>query len=59
MQEDELDFSLPLPDLERVQVAIDDVKDREFVDQWVSNNYWGTLLYYKDALRRWPERHAA
>ena len=59
MQEDELDYSLPLPDLERVQVAIEDITDTEFVDQWVSNNYWGTPLYYKDALQRWPERHAA
>ena len=59
MQENELDFSPPYPDLVRVQVAIEDVTDMEFVDQWVSNNFWGTPLYYKDALRRWPERHAA
>ncbi len=32
---------------------------KEFLQQWVVSNLWGTLLYYKDALRRWPERHAA
>jgi len=59
MEEDELDFKPPYPDLVRVQVAIEDVTDTDFVDQWVSTSYWGTPLYYKDALRRWPERHAA
>jgi protein-tyrosine phosphatase len=59
MVEDELDFTAPYADLVTVQAAIEDITDREFVQQWVNNNFWGTPLYYKDALRRWPERHAA
>jgi protein-tyrosine phosphatase len=57
--EDELDFSPPHPDLATVQVAIEDITDAEFVQQWVSSDLWCTPLYYQDALRRWPERHAA
>jgi protein tyrosine/serine phosphatase len=59
MVEDELDFTPPHTDLVTVQVAIEDITDTEFVQQWVASNFWGTPLYYKDALRRWPERHAA
>jgi len=29
------------------------------LQQWAASNLGGTPLYYKDALRRWPERHAA
>jgi len=57
--EDELYFTPPHPDLVTVQVAIEDITDTEFVQQWVNSNLWGTPLYYHDALRRWPERHAA
>ena len=57
--EDELDFTPPRPDLGTIQVAIEDVTDTEFVQQWVNTALWCTPLYYKDALRRWPERHAA
>ena len=59
MVEDELNITPPHPDLVTVQVAIEDITDKEFVQQWVTTNFWGTPLYYKDALRRWPERHAA
>ncbi len=59
MQEDELNFTPPYPDLITVQVAIEDITDEEFAQQWAATNLWGTPLYYKDALRRWPERHAA
>jgi hypothetical protein len=59
MTEDELDFTSPYPDLVTVNVAIEDIADMEFVEKWVKTNYWGTPLYYQDALRRWPERHAA
>jgi len=59
MVEDELDFTSPYPDLVTIQAAIEDITDTEFVQQWVDTNYWGTPLYYRDALRRWPERHAA
>jgi protein-tyrosine phosphatase len=59
MQEDALDFTSPHPDLATVQVAIEDVTDAEFVRQWASTDLWCTPLYYREALRRWPERHAA
>jgi protein-tyrosine phosphatase len=59
MTEDELDFMSPYPDLVTVQAAIEDLTDKEFLQKWAISNLWGTPLYYKDALRRWPERHAA
>ena len=59
MVEEELNFTSPYSDLVTVQVAIEDITDTEFVQQWVTNNLWGTPLYYQDALRRWPKRHAA
>ncbi len=59
MQEDELNFTPPYPDLITVQVAIEDITDKEFAQQWAATGLWGTPLYYRDALRRWPERHAA
>lgn len=59
MTEDELNFSSPHPDLETVQVEIEDITDKEFLQRWAVTELWGTPLYYKDALRRWPERHAA
>ena len=57
--EDELDITPPYPDIATVQVAIEDVTDTEFVQQWVVSDLWCTPLYYRDVLRRWPERHAA
>jgi protein-tyrosine phosphatase len=59
MVENELNFTPPYPDLETVQVEIEDITDREFVQKWASTDLWSTPLYYKDALRCWPERHAA
>ncbi len=59
MTEDELNFTSPYPDLATVQAAIEDVTDNEFVQQWAASELWATPLYYQDALRRWPERHAA
>ncbi len=59
MTEDELNVTPHYPDIATVQVAIEDITDSEFTQQWVNTNLWGTPLYYKDALRRWPERHAA
>lgn len=59
MAEDALNFTPPHPDLETVQVAIEDITDTEFVQQWAASELWCTPLYYKDALRRWPQRHAA
>ena len=59
LKEDELKFTMPYADLVTIPVAIEDVTDREFVQQWASTDLWSTPLYYHDALRRWPERHAA
>jgi protein-tyrosine phosphatase len=59
LQEDELDFTCPYPDIAIVQSPIEDITDAEFVQQWVDSGLWGTPLYYGDALRRWPDRHAA
>ena len=59
LDEDELNFTPPYAELVTVQVAIEDITDKEFVQQWANTNFWGTPLYYKDALQRWPERHAA
>jgi protein-tyrosine phosphatase len=59
MVEDELNITPPYPDLITVQVAIEDLSDTEFLQHWAATNLWGTPLYFKDALLRWPERHAA
>ena len=45
-------------DLTTICVAIEDATDAEFA-QWIMNDLWSTPLYYRDALKRWPERHAA
>lgn len=57
--EDELNFSSPYGDIARLNFAIEDLTDQEFLQQWVVNNLWATPVYYQDALRRWPQRHAA
>lgn len=59
MVEDGLNITPPYPDIKAVQVEIEDITDTEFVEKWVASDFWGTPLYYQDALRRWPERHAA
>ncbi len=57
--EEKLDIVPPYSDLIVVKVPIEDVTDADFVQQWVNSGWWSTPLYYKDALRRWPGRHAA
>ena len=59
LTEDELNITPQYPDIVTVQVAIEDITDAEFAQLWANTNLWGTPLYYKDALLRWPERHAA
>jgi protein-tyrosine phosphatase len=59
MAEEELDIALRPSDLTTVQVAVEDITDTEFAQQWAASDLWCTPLYYQDALRRWPERHAA
>lgn len=59
MTEPELDFVSPYPEIKNVRVAIEDVTNRDFVEQWASTDFWSTPLYYPDALALWPERHAA
>ena len=38
---------------------MEDLTDAAFVRQWVVSDLWCTPLYYRAALRRWPERHVA
>jgi protein-tyrosine phosphatase len=59
MVEDELNFTSPYADIATVQAAIEDVTDPDFAQKWAASGLWSTPLYYQDALRRWPERHAA
>jgi protein tyrosine/serine phosphatase len=59
IMEEELNITSPNPAIVTVQVAIEDLTDTEFAQKWANTNLWGTPLYYQDALRRWPERHAA
>ncbi len=59
MQESELDVTPPDSDIVMVQAAIEDITDKEFLHQWAATDLWCTPLYFRDALRRWPERHAA
>lgn len=59
LNEPELDFVSPYPDIKTVQVEIEDVTNRDFVEKWASTDFWSTPLYYPDALALWPERHAA
>lgn len=46
-------------DVESVVAEIEDVTDKEFAKKWASSDLWCTPLYYRDALTRWPQRHAA
>jgi protein-tyrosine phosphatase len=57
--EDEPDAAPRPSDLTTIQVAIEDLSDAAFVQQWVDSDLWCTPLYYRDALKRWPERHVA
>ena len=59
MDETEWDFTPPYADITLVQAPIEDFTDREFLEKWVVTELWGTPLYFADALRRWPKRHAA
>ncbi len=46
-------------DLVSIRCAVEDFTDTEFVEQWVITELCCTPLYYRDALKRWPERHVA
>ncbi|MBN1681030.1 MAG: tyrosine-protein phosphatase [Anaerolineae bacterium] len=61
MTEDVPDTAPRPSDLTTVCAAIEDVTepDDSFVQKWCTNELWCTPLYYRDALDRWPERHAA
>lgn len=58
ISENNLDAVPRLSDIATVLVAIEDISDTEFVQPRVDSDLWCTQLYYQDALRRWPERHA-
>ena len=59
MTEPELNFTPRHSDLVTVKIAIEDITDMEFLRKWATTDLWATPLYYRDALRRWPEWHAA
>jgi len=56
-EKDYLEVNPPYSDIEMVVVETEDVTDKEFREQWASSELWCTPLYYRDALKRWPERH--
>jgi protein-tyrosine phosphatase len=56
--EDSPDTALTPSDITTMEIAIEDFTDSEFIKQWVDTGLWCTPLYYRDALQRWPERHA-
>jgi hypothetical protein len=56
--EPDLDLPHLPPGVEVASVAIEDLGDVEFLQQWAATELWCTPLYYQDALRRWPQRHA-
>ncbi len=58
-KEKELSFATPFTDIAVRQIAIEDLSDKEFLYKWAASDLWCTPLYYKDALARWPKRHAA
>ena len=59
MVEDFPDTSPRPSDIESMIVEIEDVTDMEFARKWASSDLWSTPLYYRDALDRWPQRHAS
>lgn len=59
LNEKELDFTCPFTDIKRENVAVEDITDQEFARLYANSESWCTPLYYRDALERWPERHAA
>ncbi len=61
MQEDVPDTAPRPSDLTTITTAIEDVTepDQSFVETWCTSDLWCTPLYYRAALERWPERHAA
>ncbi|MBN1564574.1 MAG: tyrosine-protein phosphatase [Anaerolineae bacterium] len=60
MTEDKPDTAPRPGDITTVSVNIEDVTDHtsEFVQRWGTSDLWCTPLYYRDALKHWPERHA-
>ncbi|MBM3178722.1 MAG: tyrosine-protein phosphatase [Chloroflexi bacterium] len=56
-ENDYLDTVPPSPDIATIEAAIEDFTDAEFIKQWVDTDLWRTPLYYRDALKRWHERH--
>ena len=59
VEEDYLDTTPRLANITAIDAAIEDFTDAEFVKQWVDTGLWSTPLYYRDALKRWPEQHVA
>lgn len=58
-EKDEPDVAVRPADLTTVPVYVEDFGDGAFMDEHAESGLWGTPLYYRDALERWPERSAA
>jgi protein-tyrosine phosphatase len=58
MEEEDLLLPEKLDGILWTAVAIEDLSDEEFLKKWAATDLWSTPLYYRDALARWPERHA-
>jgi protein tyrosine/serine phosphatase len=59
-QNEDLPDAAPRPSgLTTLEVEIEDLTDKEFLQKWAMTDLWSTPLYYQDALKRWPQRHAA
>jgi len=58
---DEKDHPVVVPphsDVQVISVEIEDVTNKEFVQNWATTDLWGTPLYWTDALNLWAHRHA-
>jgi protein tyrosine/serine phosphatase len=59
MEETELELPEGFDELEVMLAPVEDLGDEEFLEVWAKSDLWCTPLYYQDAIKRWPERHAA
>lgn len=46
-------------DLTTLEIPVEDVAATEFIQRYGTSDLWCTPFYYPDALRQWPDLHAA